>query len=124
MENGKRRHGCLAAWLVLMIVANSASALMYLLRGDAIRQSFPSAPGWLFPLLIVCLLFNIVCAIALFQWKKWAFWGFCGSVCVTFVVNISIGIGIGLALNGVIGAVLLFGVLQIGKENKGWSQLD
>jgi hypothetical protein len=124
MENAKNRHGCLTAWLVLMIIANSATALMYLFGSGAIRQSLPNMPGWAFPVLIVMSLFNLVCAIALFQWKKWGFWGFCGSSVVALVVNLSVGPGIGPALGGVVGVLLLYGVLHIGKENKGWPQLE
>jgi hypothetical protein len=107
-----------------MIVANSATALMYLLGSDAIRRTIPDAPGWAFPVLIVFLVFNLVCAIALFQWKKWGFWGFCVSSVVALIVNLVIGLGIGSALGGIIGLALTYGVLQIGKENKGWPQLD
>ena len=121
---GKQRHGCLTAWLVLMIVTNSGTALTYLLAGDAIRRSLPNAPGWAFPVLIVFALFNLVCSIALFQWKKWGFWGFCGSSVVALLVNISIGLGIGPSLGGLVGVLLLYGVLNIGKENKGWPQLE
>ena len=124
MTDGKSRHGCLPAWLVLVIVANSATGLMYLLGSDAIRKTIPDAPGWAFPVLIVFSVFNLVCAIALFQWKKWGFWGFCVSSVVALIVNLAIGLGIGSALGGLIGAAITYGVLQIGKENKGWPQLD
>ena len=124
MADAKSRHGCLTASLVLMIVANSGSALVYILGGDAIRRTLPNAPGWAFPVLIVFSLFNLVCAIALFRWKRWGFWGFCGSTVVGLVVNLSIGIPIGSALVGLVGVLLLYGVLQIGKENKGWPQLE
>jgi len=124
MGDGKNRHGCLTAWLVLMIVANSAAALMYLLGSEAIRDKLPNMPGWTFPVLIVLSLFNLVCAIALFQWKKWGFWGICASGVVALVVNLSAGLGIGSTLAGLLGVLLLYGVLHIGKENKGWPQLD
>jgi hypothetical protein len=124
MADVKSRHGCLTAWLVLMIIANSATALMYLLGSGAIRQTLPNMPGWAFPVLIVMSLFNLVCAIALFQWKKWGFWGFCASSIVALVVNLSVGLGIVSALSGLLGLLLLYGVLHIGKENKGWPQLD
>jgi hypothetical protein len=117
MAGGKSRHGCLTAWLVLMIVTNSGVALVYLLGSEAIRRTL-NVPGWAFPVLIVCCLFNLVCAIALFRWKRWGFWGFCGSSPVALVVNLSVGIPIGSVLHG------LVGVLQIGKENKGWHQLE
>jgi hypothetical protein len=124
MADAKSRHGCLTAWLVVMIVANSGSALVYILGSDAIRRTLPNAPGWAFPVLIVFSLFNLVCSIALFRWKRWGFWGFCGSSVVALVVNLSVGLGIGSALGGLVGVIVLYGLLQIGKENKGWPQLE
>ena len=124
MTSPKKRHGCLTALLIFMIVANSATALMYLLGAEAIRGGLRNAPGWVFPVLIVFSLFNLVCAIALFQWKKWGFWGFCGSSIVAVVVNLSIGLNLGSVLVGLLGVLLLYGVLHIGKENKGWPQLE
>ena len=124
MEGSKSRHGCLTALLVVMIIASSLSALMYLFGSEIIRRTYPDAAGWTFTLLIILSLFNIVCAIALLQWKKWGFWGFCASSIVALFINISIGLGIGYVLSGLIGVVLLYAVLHIGKENKGWPQLD
>jgi hypothetical protein len=124
MTEGNSRHGCLTAWLVLMIIANSATAVVYILGSDTVSQALPDMPGWVFPVLIVFSLFNLVCAVALFQWKKWGFWGFCITSIVALVVNLSSGLGIGSSLTGLIGLAVLFGVLQIGDENKGWPQLD
>ena len=124
MGDAKSRHGCLTAWLVLMIIANSATALTYLLGRGAIQGQLPDTPGWAFPVLTVFSFFNLACAIALFKWKKWGFWGFCASSVVALIVNLSIGLGIGTTLGGLVGVALLYGVLQIGKENKGWSQLE
>jgi hypothetical protein len=124
MSEQKQRHGCLTAWLILMIIGNSASALMYLLGGGFVKQSLPDMPDWALPILIVFSLFNLVCAIALFKWKKWGFWGFCVSSIVALVINIIIGIRISMSLGGLIGVALLYGVLHIGKENKGWPQLE
>jgi len=73
---------------------------------------------------VVFSLFNLVCAIALFQWKKWGFWGFCVSSVVLFVVNLSVAQGISSPIVGLGGVLLLYGVLHIGKENKGWPQLE
>lgn len=124
MEQTKSRHGCLTAWLVLMIIANAASGLIYIFGGSTVRSTFPGAPGWAFPALIVFSLVNLVCAIAIFQWKKWGFWGFCASSILVGFVNLSIGLGIGTTLGGLIGLAILYGVLQIGNENKGWPQLE
>ncbi len=89
MEDAKKRHGCLTAWLVFMIVANSAVALIYILGSEGIRQTLPNIRGWSFSVVIVMSLFNLVCVIALFQWKKWGFWGACASTIMTTVVNLS-----------------------------------
>lgn len=120
----KQRHGCLTTWLVLMLITNSATALMYLFGAEAIRRGLPNAPPWIFPVLIVFAVFNVICAVALFKWKKWGFWGFCASSAVALVVNLSAGLGPGVAIFGLIGVALLYWVLNIGNENKGWPQLE
>jgi hypothetical protein len=120
----KERHGCLTAYLVLAIIANSATALLYLFGAEAIKRSTPNIPDWAFPVLIVLLLFNLACAVALFRWKRWGFWGLVASAAVTLGVNLTIGLGFSSAIVGVLGVILLYGVLHIGKDNKGWPQLD
>ncbi len=120
----KERHGCLTAYLVLAIIANSATALIYLFGAAAIKRSVPNMPDWAFPVLIVLVLFNLACAIALLRWKKWGFWGLVGSAVVTLGVNLTIGLGLSSAIVGLLGVFLLCGLLHIGKDNKGWPQLD
>ena len=120
----KKRHGCLTAYLVLAIIANSATALIYLFGAAAIKRSVPNMPDWAFPVLIVLVLFNLACAIALLRWKKWGFWGLVGSAVVTLGVNLTIGLGLSSAIVGLLGVFLLCGLLHIGKDNKGWPQLD
>jgi hypothetical protein len=120
----KQRHGCLTAYLVLAIIANSATALLYLFGAGAIKRGTPDMPDWSFPVLIVLVLFNLACAIALLRWKKWGFWGLVASAAITLGVNLTIGLGLSSAIVGFLGVILLYGVLHIGKENKGWPQLD
>ena len=124
MLQEKKRHGCLTAYLVLAIIANSATALLYLFGAEAIKRSTPNIPDWAFPVLIVLVLFNLACAIALLRWKKWGFWGLVASAVVTVGVNLKIDLGLSSAIVGLLGVLLLYGVLQIGKDNKGWPQLD
>jgi hypothetical protein len=69
-------------------------------------------------------LVNVLCAVALLRWKKWGFWGFVASAVAIFIVNLSIGLGPSSVLGGAVGVAVLYGVLQIGKENKGWPQLE
>ena len=120
----KERHGCLTAYLVLAIIANSATALLYLFGAEAIKRSTPNMPDWAFPLLIVLVLFNLACAIALFRWKKWGFWGLVASAIVILGVNLTIGLGVSSAIVGLLRVLLLYGILHIGKDNKGWPQLE
>jgi len=120
----KQRHGCLTAWLVLMIIANSISALIYLFASDFIARTLPSAPSWSFPILALLGIFNVICAIALFKWKKWGFYGFIASSIIALIINLIIGIDVAQSLAGLIGLVILYGVLNIGKERAAWPQLD
>ncbi|MDD3641904.1 MAG: hypothetical protein PHQ19_00345 [Candidatus Krumholzibacteria bacterium] len=76
MDGPKQRHGCLTAWLILMIVANSLSALVYLFAKNLIMDAAPGAPGWTFPVYAALGIVNVVCAVALARWKKWGFYGF------------------------------------------------
>lgn len=124
MSEGKQRHGCLTAWLVLMIIVNALAALLYLFGSAVIRQNLPNEPAWTFPVLAVGCIINIVFSIALFQWKKWGFFGFIATSIVAFVVNLAVGLNIIQALLGLLGIAILYGVLQIGKEKKGWDQLE
>lgn len=124
MSSQKSRHGCLTAYLILMLIANAGTALIYLLAGDMVLQAFPDAPGWTIPVLVFVTSFNFVCAIALFKWKKWGFWGFCVSAVAALGINLAIGLGPGSSIGGLVGVAILYGVLHIGDNNKGWSQLD
>ena len=124
MDGPKQRHGCLTAWLILMIVANSLSALMYIFAKNLIMNAVPSTPGWTFPVYAVLGIVNVICAIALTRWKKWGFYGFVATTIAGLVINILIQVEVRQIVFGLLGIVILFGVLQIGKENKGWPQLE
>jgi hypothetical protein len=124
LAEGKQRHGCLTAWLAIMIIANSLTGLAYLLWGAAIKSNLPKAPAWAIPTLVTACIANVVFSFALLRWKKWGFFGFVGSSIVTLVVNLTIGLSLGSVLLGAVGVALLYGVLQIGYEKKGWTQLE
>ena len=88
------------------------------------RLKFPAAPGWAFPILALCGIVNVVCAIALLGWKKWGFFGFVVTAIVIFAINLMTGLSIARALLGLVSIAILFLVLQIGEEKKGWTQLE
>jgi hypothetical protein len=122
---GKRRHGFLTTWLVLMIVGNFATVLVYIYQvGSGAFGNLPPLAVMASLLIIPFSFFNVLCVVALFRWKKWGFWGACISSVVALFVNLSVGLGIGSALFGIVGVLLLYGVLHTGKESKGWPQLE
>jgi hypothetical protein len=120
----KQRHGCLTAWLIVAIILNSIVALVYLFGSSAVASGIQTSRGWLIPVLAALAAVNVACAVAIFLWKKWGFYGFAATSAVAFVVNLALGINFVQALFGLIGLAILYGVLQIGSANKGWPQLD
>jgi hypothetical protein len=118
----KHRHGCLTAWLTIMIILNSITSLVYL--ASAAGSSESRLPTFALLLLSLGGIANVACAIALFKWKKAGFYGFIGTSVVAFIVNLSIGLGIVPSLLGLGGVGMLYGILQIGNEQSGWRQLD
>lgn len=122
----KERHGCVSAWLVLMIILNSLTACIYLLAGDWLaKNSQVKIPDNMRILLAVLGIANVIFAIFLFQWKKWAFWGFAATAVGALVINLNIGLGVGQSLFGLLGIAVLYGVLQIKKDDvSAWKNLE
>jgi len=122
----KQRHGCVTAWLILMIVANSLTAGLYLFAKEMVTKSLPgdvSTP--LIILLGILAIGNVIFSVMLFQWKKLGFWGFVVTGVGAIIINISIGLGIGQSLFGLAGVAILYGVLQIKQGNiTAWENLE
>jgi hypothetical protein len=118
------RHGCLTAYLILMLLSNSLIGFLYLVTPRILKEASPSLPDWALLTLGLFAIFNIVCAIGLFNWKRWAFWGFCGSSIAALCVNLSIGIPPVTAIFGLAGIAIVYGLLQLGSKRTGWSQLN
>ena len=116
-------HGFLVAWLILMIIGNALSALFSLAAGSTAQTLFPEAPGWAFPFLGILSALNVGFVIALFNWKKWGFYGICATSFAGLITNLSIGVGLSSSIFGLIGLVILYGVLHIGNERKAWPKL-
>lgn len=119
----KQRHGCLTAWLVLMIIANSGLTLHYLASGETVRRVNPAMPDWTLPVLIAGGLLNVAFAFALLQWKKWGFIGSASMAVVLFVVNLVSGFG-PRSFGGLIGFAILYALLRLGGERNAWYRLE
>lgn len=114
----KQRHGCVTAWLILMIFANSLSAVIYLFFSDLIIQVIPTeVPESMIIALGITGIFNVLFSVMLFQWRKIAFWGFVATSICSFLINLFNGLGFGQSLAGLFGVAILFAVLQIRKDN-------
>jgi hypothetical protein len=124
MADGKHRHGCLTAFLVFGIIANTLVVLFYSLASATVRAASPNLPGWALPVLSAIGVCNIAFFVAIFLWKKWGFYAFIASAAITFVINISAGLSVVSSALGLAGIAILYWVLQIGGESNGWRQLE
>ena len=122
----KQRHGCVTAWLILMIIANSLSAGLYLFAKEMVTKSLPgdvSTP--MIILLGILAIGNIIFSVMLFQWKKLGFWGFVVTGVGAIIINLIIGLGIGQSLFGLASIAILYGILQIKQGNvTAWENLE
>lgn len=122
----KHRHGCVTAWLTLMIILNSFVAFIYLVTGGKIIEAFPDGtPRSMLFILAITGIANVIFAILILSWKKIGFWGFLITSIITLFINLSIGVSFGQSLLGLGGIIVLYFVLQINKDNvTAWDYLD
>ena len=123
---GKKRHGCLLVYLILILIANAFNSFVYLNPPILPPEMAESANivGWLFPVMATMSLINLMSAVAILKWKKWGFWLFTLTACVTLCLNLYAGVNIVSAMFGLLGVAILYGVLQLGGDKKGWTQLE
>ena len=67
---------------------------------------------------------KLVSAYAILSWKKWGFWLFSFICFFNLGLNLITGFQIPNGIFGVIFAAMLLGVLHIGGDKKGWTQLE
>lgn len=122
----KQRHGCVTAWLILMIICNSLIAIIYLFASDLFTNNLSgNVSTSMIILLGIIGIGNVVFSVLLFQWKKIGFWGFIVTSIAALIINISIGLGIVQSVLGLLGIAVLYGVLQIKKDNiPAWDNLE
>lgn len=130
----KQRNTSLGVLLGLFIVIDTVGLFSQCLPlqvafSPELQESFPAyaVPGMLgFAIykVIENALF-LVCEIALLNLKKWAFNSFCALAVLQMVVQIAFGLNPILSIVMPLGSILLlYYALHLGKENKGWPQLD
>lgn len=125
----KKRHWALTFYLVFCIAAMLMSLVGLSSMKDFVMAAKPETPQWLFIAIPISIVSAIICTIALFRFKKWGFWAQIPLTLGMFAANFYAG-QIDLAAHpvmsfyGLLGPVVLFGFLKIGKENQAWKQLD
>lgn len=144
----KQRHGFVTFWLVLMIIANIAGAIMQMLSANyAIWQYATEEKAKLFfyvehgmvdyytyavYFMVVLSIINVVGASLILNWKKVGYWLFLGSASACLVIMISFAILGGVSntvfssmLGAVLGPVVLWAILQIKKDGVScWELLE
>ena len=122
----KERHGCVTAWLIFMLVANSLVVIMYLIARRFLDPNLTGRfPSWAFILLGFMGLANVMFATALLQWKRWGFFGFAITTLAAFFINLQIRISLIQAIFGLIGVLVLDASLQIKRDGvSAWSNLE
>jgi len=114
-----QRHGCVTVWLTLLLIFNSFFMLCEFM--NFIRNEFL----WINLFIVFFYIANIIFALMLLRWKKFGFWGFCGTSLISFICNFYIGFGFKQSFYGLIGIMLLYFILQIKKNNvTAWKTLE
>lgn len=122
----KERHGCVTAYLIVMIIANSIVALIYFLASEFVTKNLPNHVSKSIIFLLGFLgLANIAFAILLLKFKRWGFYGFIGTAIAGFLINLQMRLPILQVLAGLLGIGVLFAVLQAKKDGlSAWEQMD
>ena len=130
----KKRHLLLTLYLGLLIFSALFGLVCYLIAlisgEDLVSEVLLiDPPLFLYPVWFTCVqilicISDLVAFAGFFKWRKWGFWLY---VCNTFV-NFSVYSLLYGDLDNIIysglAVLLLYGILQLGGNKKGWTQLD
>lgn len=122
----KQRHGCVTAWLILILIVNSVSALLYLLCSELILRQLPIDVSFSTVFTLGLLgVGNVVFSLLLLNWKRIGFYGFFITGAIAFFINLNLGLSMVQAVAGMVGVGILYGILQIKKNQVStWENLE
>jgi hypothetical protein len=118
-----KRHGLLTAFLIFKIVAYSATFCIYAFAADRILAAAPNTPRWALTVFCFSCLLGIASVVAIFRWMKWGFYVLCALAVVALVINLYSHVSPVGALLGLLGPAIMYGLLQLGGENRAWLYL-
>lgn len=125
-NQAKERHGFTTFWLILIMIVNAGTAILHLVFADKMISLLPYGVSPRIILLLAGIgFFNLICAVALFTWNTWGFYGFILSTAVALIINIAIGVeGVSL-FTGFIGLGILYFALHITQKGvSAWHQMN
>lgn len=126
MNETKQRHGCVNAWLWLVIAVNFAFCVYYAIHMFSV---WSNSHVWGFGLLSILALGNVLGAILLMRWNKCGFYLFIVCSIITAIVNAGIlDLGAYSGIQGLVAILIWWGILHIKKDgvpawklmNGGW----
>ena len=120
----KKRHGCLATYLIFMMVVATLGGLFYLFGGEYVQQGNPEIGPTLSPVFATINFLMAGFAFGLWKWKRWAFWAFLLVLISGGALNIVITKSLFPIIFIVPGVLIFLAAIFIGKERKGWDQLE
>lgn len=122
----KNRHGCLTAWLIYLIIAYSFSSILYFFKSDELSKVAQYEISGNMKLIYGSLaIFGVLFSIMLLKWVKLGFWGILLISIILTVAQLLNSNRIMLPIFILICLAILFGLLQVKKENvRGWDNLE
>lgn len=122
MENLKERHGCVSAWLWMVIIVNLCFCVYYFMTMLDSESSQSLGYGFLSSLSV----FLILGAILLMRWSRCGFYLMVGTSLLTLIVNhFLLEIEVGYSIPGILGILFWWVILQIRKNGvSAWKLMD
>lgn len=123
MNEGKERHGCVNAWLWIVIIFNLGLGIYY---AAMMFSAYTNTVSLGFGLLSILATLNVLGAILLMRWNKCGFYLFVVSSVLAALVNIGVlSLEPVVLISGLLAILFWWGILQIKKDGiSAWSLLE
>ena len=123
MNEVKERHGCVNAWLWIVIISNLGLGIYY---ATMMFSAYTNTMSLGFGLLSILATLNVLGAILLMRWNKYGFYLFVVSSVLAALVNIGVlSLEPVVLLSGLFAILIWWGILQIKKDGvSAWSLLE
>ena len=123
MKESKERHGCVNAWLWIVIISNLGLGFYY---ATMMFSAYTNTLSLGIGLLSILATLNVLGAILLMRWNKYGFYLFVISSVLAALVNIGVlNLGAIVLLSGLFAILIWWGILHIKKDGvSAWSLLE